>query len=86
MAGGNVCPVCGWDELEEPPYNSYGNASFEICPCCGTEFGYSDATTSHDELRRRWLDSGAVWQAPSRTPPPGWNAVAQLSRAGLLPK
>jgi hypothetical protein len=34
------CPVCGLDGLQEPGDAEF--ASFEICPCCGTEFGYDD--------------------------------------------
>lgn len=34
------CPVCEYQGLDEPPYDSEGWGSFEICPQCGTEFGY----------------------------------------------
>jgi len=54
----HTCPVCGFAELTQPPYDSTGCASFEICPSCGTEFGYHDANKSHEELRRRWLAAG----------------------------
>lgn len=37
---GHVCPVCGWGRLEEPPEGA--SQSFEICPSCGTEFGFHD--------------------------------------------
>lgn len=32
-----VCPICGFDKLSFVPLNSY-----EICPCCGYEFGTFD--------------------------------------------
>ena len=38
----NICPVCGYGELHEPAYDRFGCASFEICPCCGIEFGLED--------------------------------------------
>ena len=38
----NTCPVCGYDGLYEPPYNEKGSGSYEICPCCGFQFGYDD--------------------------------------------
>ena len=42
-------PVCGYSEAG-------WQAKFcAICPKCMTQFGYDDATTSHEELRRRWL-------------------------------
>jgi hypothetical protein len=48
-----LCPVCGYDRLEDPP------GTFTICPSCGTEFGYDDAFASHAELRAKWLQNGA---------------------------
>src|ERR1700722_1795355 len=44
---GHNCPVCGYAKLAEPPYDKTGCASFEICPSCGIEFGYHDASKSH---------------------------------------
>ena len=83
-SGQFTCPVCGFDKLSTPAYDSLGNASFEICPSCGTEFGYDDARKSHEGLRRSWIASGAHWQSRSANAPPGWNATEQLRAAGLL--
>ena len=74
----NTCPICGYDRMTRPP------ADFYICPCCGTEFGNDDFETSHAELRRRWLQSGAPWFSYATPRPPLWNQYEQLSRAGLL--
>jgi hypothetical protein len=41
------CHVCGYSMLDEPPYDKYGCATYTICPCCGTEFGYDDSLTEH---------------------------------------
>lgn len=75
----NICPVCGFDGLEEPPYNAQGYASHEICPCCGFEFGYDDLSegVSHAEFRERWLAAGAQWFSPDRQPP-DWDVSRQL--------
>jgi hypothetical protein len=67
-----TCPVCGFAGLTEPPYDDHGCASFDICPSCGTEFGYDDAKQSYEELRRRWLASGALWWSQTTKPPLGW--------------
>lgn len=48
------CPVCGYGGLTEPP------SDFTICP---TEFGYDDATRSHEELREEWVRNGSRWAA-----------------------
>ena len=79
----NICPVCGY-KLDEPPYDEAGYASFNICPSCGTEFGYHDATKSHAELRMTWLQSGAKWWSRHESPPEGWNPEEQLRRAGFI--
>lgn len=34
-----------------------------ICPSCGTEFGYTDATTTHQQLRARWEAGGRRWHS-----------------------
>jgi hypothetical protein len=73
-----TCPVCGYAGLEIPP--SMG----EICPCCGTEFGYSDFTRTHAQLRSRWvLENQARWWSNYDNPPPGWHPLAQLLGSGL---
>jgi hypothetical protein len=55
------------------PLNNYN-----ICPCCGTEFGNDDAFLTHEELRYFWIASGAQWHSHVLLPPAGWDAVAQL--------
>jgi predicted RNA-binding Zn-ribbon protein involved in translation (DUF1610 family) len=79
----NVCPVCGFTGLAEPAYDEHRSASFEICPCCGTEFGNDDATRSHADLRAAWLAGGARWYSRAVAPPPDWRAMDQLRAAGL---
>ena len=84
---GFVCPVCGFPDLPEPAWDIGG--SQEICPSCGTQFGYHDAagrTDSdraqiHKELRERWIADGMMWQ--SGQPPTGWDPVRQLARLSL---
>lgn len=73
-----TCPICGYNGLQYPPSN------FAICPSCYTEFGYDDATLSHEQLRREWIGNGMPWMGVSVTPPPpGWNPSDQLFLAGL---
>ncbi len=80
-----ICPVCGFPELTEPAYDKYGCSSFNICPCCGVEFGYQDATSSkadlpkrHAALRTTWIAGGMVWHSASDRPPKDWNPKEQL--------
>jgi|ERR1700690_3952945 len=67
------CPVCFFDEMQYPARN------YNICPCCGTEFGNDDVEYSYDELRYRWIIDGGQWFYDQ--PPANWNAWAQLAKA-----
>jgi len=73
----NLCPVCGYPEMTEPPKDYY------ICPCCGTEFGNDDSVFTYDELRRAWLANGAHWFSRATPPPHNWNPYEQLFNADL---
>ena len=72
-----LCPVCGYDRLEEPPLDH------EICPCCGTHFGYHDAYLHPIVLRVRWINAGKPWFDSGTPKPIGWNPDNQLHRAGF---
>ena len=74
------CPVCGFDGLGEPPYSQSGDGLYEICPCCGFQFGVTDDNQgiSFHEWREAWIDRGMSWTSPGRTAPKGWDPLAQL--------
>jgi len=79
----HTCPVCGFGGLTSPAYDNAHCASFEICPSCGTEFGYHDASKSHAQLRRAWIAAGACWSSRAVAPPVDWNGIVQLKAAGF---
>lgn len=54
-----------------------------ICPSCGTQFGYDDATLTHAELREEWIGLGAPWVSRVTPKPVYWNATQQLADAGF---
>lgn len=70
------CPVCGYPEMDSPPRD------YNICECCGTEFGLHDQDMTHKELRIQWLTIAAPWW--HGFPQNGWNALEQLKRAGFI--
>lgn len=80
-----MCPVCGYPELAEEPWDN-GAASDEICPCCGTHFGYDDSAGGDAgdrervwrALRLAWEDKGCPWFSSRTTPRAGWNPHDQL--------
>lgn len=75
----HTCPVCGYDQLQEPPRNRTGGASMEICPCCGFQFGVTDDDKgiSYDDYRQGWITDGMPWTSKQK-PPKGWNPQTQL--------
>ncbi len=79
-----LCPVCGYPDLYDEPWAD-GSPSDEICPSCGTHFGYDDAgddaaarQVRHAHLRQKWRASGFQWFSSSRRPPVSWEPSRQL--------
>lgn len=67
----NICPVCYFDDLFEPPYDNRGIGSYEICPCCGFQFGYDDFPNKKEQIilwREKWLAEGSKWFSKCRKP------------------
>lgn len=72
------CRVCGLEQ-PSPPWGEDGRTpSYEYCPCCGTEFGYQDASlTGVVRQRESWLAAGGTWAEPAAMPP-RWKLDEQL--------
>lgn len=83
MADTFTCPVCGYPGLTELPRSSpVGGGSYEICPSCGFEFGYTDEDQGWTDAawREHWISLGMPWDRSGGTsPPPGWDPQRQLS-------
>jgi hypothetical protein len=77
-----------WPDHGPPPYeHKYGSASYEVCDCCGFEFGYDDnpgtaPPLTFDEYRKQWIASGAESFDPAKRPE-SWSLSEQLSRIGI---
>lgn len=52
--------------------------TWEICPCCGTEFGYEDCSISVRRNRSAWIAKGLKW-CNEREKPYFWNFNEQIS-------
>lgn len=63
------CRVCGLEQ-PYPQYGDNGNSpTYEICACCGVEFGYEDTTVqSAQKFRENWIGDGLKWFSPSEKP------------------
>lgn len=74
-----VCTVCGYDKLDEPPYDDKNRGNFDICPCCGFQFGVDDDDKGYTfkAYRDSWIGKGAKWFQPDLKPE-NWNLENQL--------
>ena len=72
----NICPVCGFDKLGEPPYaHDKGSLPiFEICFCCGYQFGYDDTNLglTFEAYRKKWINDGFSYHL-EEDKPEGWD-------------
>jgi hypothetical protein len=61
------------------PWGEYGDCpSFDICLCCGTEFGYDDCFLEDVKIsREEWLKMGNTWFCPEYKPE-NWSLEEQL--------
>ena len=91
-----LCPVCGYPELLEKPFDINGGGSYEICPSCGFEFGYDDC--NHIDYsketylfvreqcikawRKKWIENGMQWSSKTKKPI-NWNPSEQLNNLKL---
>lgn len=71
----NTCPVCGYPHLEEPPYDEYGYPTYEICSCCGFEYGVTDDDKGYtfESYRQEWIEKGYPFFGEDDKPD-GWDA------------
>jgi hypothetical protein len=76
----NNCRICGLDN-GEPVWGENGDfPSFQICMCCGVQFGYDDNGDIEfcTARRRYWIvEQKAQWFEP-RYKPLNWSLKKQL--------
>jgi hypothetical protein len=72
------CRVCGF-HLLEPPWGKDGTTpNYEICPCCGCEFGLNDYTLEVTRrYREKWIKDGSTWFLKKERPT-NWDMEKQL--------
>ncbi|MBN6075083.1 hypothetical protein HYE60_07480 [Aggregatibacter actinomycetemcomitans] len=71
-----ICRICGL--IQDEPTWEDDNPSYNLCPCCGVEFGYEDTTlASIRNYRNKWANSGYKW-VELNIKPQNWNLDEQL--------
>ena len=75
----NICRVCGY-KLDFMIWGEDGKTpSYEICPCCGVEFGNEDySKLSVYDYRKNWIESGCIW-FDSHKKPLNWSYTTQAN-------
>lgn len=72
------CRVCGFYMMDPPWGEDNQSPTYEMCFCCGVEFGNQDYTVeSTFEYRRKWLKNGAEWDDSDKKPH-DWNLEKQM--------
>lgn len=73
-----ACRVCGKMQ-DDPPWGEDGKTpAFEICGCCGVDFGYQDCTPEYvKKFRKEWLKKGGKWASPDEKPA-NWSLEEQM--------
>ncbi len=71
--------------LSAPYCVHFGMPSYEVCPCCGFEFGNDDepgtsSPTTFEQFLAEWISEGMPWFAPSKRPQL-WSLKEQLADA-----
>jgi transcription elongation factor Elf1 len=83
--GRYTCLVCGYPDLTRP-YGDFLHPTYEICPCCGYQYGYDDHYRSPINWRTAWIEEdGMRWWAHGG-PPGNWDPHRQLTRLDALPR
>jgi hypothetical protein len=79
----HLCRICGLFHEDAPWGEDCNSPTFDICDCCGVEFGYEDATIeAADRFREIWIKNGAHW-FNEKGKPEDWNLLNQLAKIGI---
>jgi len=72
------CRVCGYYS-EDFPWGEDGESpSFQLCPCCGVQFGKEDISLdSIKKYRDEWVSKGGKWYTKEEKPE-RWNLEVQM--------
>ena len=81
----NYCHCCGLPIGDFLPWGEDGKTPlWDICECCGTEYGYEDSSESAlIRYRKNWLSSGAKWFSP-KLKPKDWELEEQLKNLPVV--
>lgn len=72
------CRICGYSN-EDFPWGEDGKSpTFQICPCCGVQFGVGDITSADiQQYRTEWAKHNYKWFEPDKKPS-DWSLEEQM--------
>ncbi|MEK7339705.1 MAG: hypothetical protein AABZ92_03200 [Verrucomicrobiota bacterium] len=74
------CRICGLEQDFQPWGEDGQTPTFELCGCCGVDFGYQDCTLVYvKKFREKWLKKRGKWANPDEKPP-NWSLEEQLKQ------
>jgi len=74
------CRICGYYSDNFPWGEDGESPSFQLCPCCGVQFGKEDCTlASIKEYRAEWISKGGKWYDKNEKPE-GWDMESQMKK------
>lgn len=77
------CRVCGLSATDLPWGEDEKTPTYEICSCCGVEFGNEDYTVESTICyRNKWIEEGMAWFWP-KDKPVKWNKGKQFKNIPL---
>ena len=73
------CPICTYNGLKRDPHEG----DHEICPSCGTHFGYVDCGPERKEfywgmLRERYIVGGCKWYSGFKPRPENFDPMENI--------
>ncbi len=78
------CPVCGYQEMDQPAVTGYGFTQSARCDCCMFQFGVTDESLgwTYGAWRNYWFQEGMPWRGIAK-PPADWDPIGQLRMIGV---
>ncbi len=74
------CRICGLEQDFQPWGADGKTPAFELCGCCGVDFGYQDCTPEYvKKFREEWLKKGSKWSNLDEKPT-DWALETQMKK------
>ncbi|OKP94996.1 hypothetical protein A3849_28410 [Paenibacillus sp. P46E] len=82
-----ICHICGYAGINQLPWGIDGKTpSFDVCACCGAEYGIDDLTKlGLLHYQAEWLSNGGKW-FNQHEKPNKWDLIDQMRNISTIEK